>query len=141
MANYPVSVITDGMGLNITVMSYSGHMDFGIVADRDQMPDLWRLMDWLDDELGAARGGVARPAGLKPRGGVRAPWGPPQLAPTSSWARSAQSQRIGRVSRGSMISSTPNRSAVRNGERTAFSRASISARSATGSSAASSSRR
>jgi WS/DGAT/MGAT family acyltransferase len=50
-ANYPVSVITDGMGLNITVMSYCGKLDFGIVADRDQMPDLWRLMDWLDDEL------------------------------------------------------------------------------------------
>ena len=50
-AHYPVSVITDGMGLNITVMSYCGKLDFGIVADRDQMPDLWRLMDWLDDEL------------------------------------------------------------------------------------------
>ena len=50
-ANYPVSVITDGMGLNITVMSYCGKLDFGIVADRDQMPDLWRLLDWLDDEL------------------------------------------------------------------------------------------
>jgi hypothetical protein len=32
-------------------MSYCGKLDFGIVADRDQMPDLWRLMDWLDDEL------------------------------------------------------------------------------------------
>jgi diacylglycerol O-acyltransferase / wax synthase len=51
VANYPVSVITDGMGLNITVMSYMGHMDFGIVADRDQMPDLWKLMDWLGEEL------------------------------------------------------------------------------------------
>ena len=50
-ANYPVSVITDGMGLNITVMSYCGKLDFGIIADRDQMPDLWRLLDWLDDEL------------------------------------------------------------------------------------------
>jgi WS/DGAT/MGAT family acyltransferase len=50
-ANYPVSVITDGMGLNITVMSYRGHMDFGIVADRDQMPDVWRLIDWLHEEL------------------------------------------------------------------------------------------
>jgi hypothetical protein len=50
-ANYPVSVITDGMGLNITVMSYRGHMDFGIVADRDQMPDLWSLIGWLHDEL------------------------------------------------------------------------------------------
>jgi diacylglycerol O-acyltransferase / wax synthase len=51
IANYPVSVITDGMGLNITVMSYNGRMDYGIVADRDQMPDVDRLMDWLQDEL------------------------------------------------------------------------------------------
>jgi WS/DGAT/MGAT family acyltransferase len=50
-ANYPVSVITDGMGLNITVMSYMGHMDFGIVADRDQMPDVWNLIDWLGEAL------------------------------------------------------------------------------------------
>jgi diacylglycerol O-acyltransferase / wax synthase len=52
-ANYPVSVITDGMGLNITVMSYMGHMDFGIIADRDQMPDLDVLMDYLREELEA----------------------------------------------------------------------------------------
>jgi diacylglycerol O-acyltransferase / wax synthase len=50
-ANYPISVITDGMGLNITVMSYCGHMDFGIVADRDQMPDVWCLIDWIEAEL------------------------------------------------------------------------------------------
>jgi diacylglycerol O-acyltransferase len=50
-ANYPVSVITDGMGLNITVMSYCGKLDFGIVADRDQMPDVDRLIDWLGEAL------------------------------------------------------------------------------------------
>jgi diacylglycerol O-acyltransferase / wax synthase len=52
-ANYPVSVITDGMGLNITVMSYLGHLDFGILADRDQMPDVWLLIGWLKEELEA----------------------------------------------------------------------------------------
>jgi WS/DGAT/MGAT family acyltransferase len=51
VANYPVSVITDGMGLNITVMSYLGSLDFGLVADRDQMPDLWKLIEWLRDSL------------------------------------------------------------------------------------------
>lgn len=51
VANYPVSVITDGMGLNITVMSYCGSMDFGIIADRAQMPDLGNLMGWLREEL------------------------------------------------------------------------------------------
>src|SRR5205807_9543114 len=51
VANYPVSVITDGMGLNITVMSYCGHLDFGIVADREQMRDVWKLIGWLEDAL------------------------------------------------------------------------------------------
>jgi diacylglycerol O-acyltransferase len=51
VANYPISVITDGMGLNITVMSYCGHLDFGLIADRDQMPDVHLLMQWLRDEL------------------------------------------------------------------------------------------
>jgi hypothetical protein len=54
-ANYPVSVITDGMGLNMTVMSYLGHLDFGIVADREQMPDVDRLIGWLGEELDALR--------------------------------------------------------------------------------------
>jgi diacylglycerol O-acyltransferase len=55
VANYPVSVITDGMGLNITVMSYDGHLDFGIVADRDLMPDVHLMIDWLGEELAALR--------------------------------------------------------------------------------------
>jgi diacylglycerol O-acyltransferase len=50
-ANYPISVITDGMGLNITVMSYDGHLDFGIVADREQMRDVWKLIEWLEEAL------------------------------------------------------------------------------------------
>jgi hypothetical protein len=50
-AHYPISVVTDGMGLNITVMSYCGHLDFGIVADREQMPDLWSLTEWLREAL------------------------------------------------------------------------------------------
>ena len=39
------------MGLNMTVMSYDGHMDFGIVADRDQIPDLSSMMGRLRDSL------------------------------------------------------------------------------------------
>ncbi len=54
------------MGLNITVMSYCGHLDFGLVADREAMPDLWRLMDWLTEalselELEGPREGVVEP--------------------------------------------------------------------------------
>jgi diacylglycerol O-acyltransferase len=48
---YPISAIADGMGLNITVLSYLGNMDFGIVADREQMPDAWPLAENIRDEL------------------------------------------------------------------------------------------
>jgi len=51
-ANFPVSVIVDGVGLNITVMSYMDHLDFGIVADREQVDDAWALMDQLGGALG-----------------------------------------------------------------------------------------
>ena len=50
-AHYPVSVVIDGVGLNITVMSYLDHLDFGIVADRDQVDDVWTLIDRLSDAL------------------------------------------------------------------------------------------
>ena len=44
-ANFPVSVVIDGVGLNMTVMSYRDHVDFGIITDRDQVDDAWALMD------------------------------------------------------------------------------------------------
>jgi WS/DGAT/MGAT family acyltransferase len=50
-AHYPVSVVVDGVGLNITVMSYLDHLDFGLVADRDQIDDLWTLMERLGRAL------------------------------------------------------------------------------------------
>jgi diacylglycerol O-acyltransferase / wax synthase len=67
MTHYPVSVITDGMGLNITVMSYCGRLDIGIVADREQMRDVWKLIDWLRDALAELRPADAparQPAGV-----------------------------------------------------------------------------
>jgi WS/DGAT/MGAT family acyltransferase len=62
-ANYPVSVITDGLGLNITVMSYCGHLDFGIVADREQMRDVWKLIPWLAESLEELRSAADSPDG------------------------------------------------------------------------------
>ena len=51
---YPVSAVADGQGLNMTVQSYNGNLDFGFVACRELVPDLWRLVDLLHmsmDEL------------------------------------------------------------------------------------------
>jgi diacylglycerol O-acyltransferase len=51
IANYPVSLIHDGVGLNVTVFSYQDRVDFGLVADRDQMPDLSLLIKSLREAL------------------------------------------------------------------------------------------
>jgi hypothetical protein len=50
-AHFPVSVITDGVGLNITCMSYQDHIDFGVVVDREMADDAWEFMDRLRGAL------------------------------------------------------------------------------------------
>jgi diacylglycerol O-acyltransferase / wax synthase len=49
---FPVSIVTDGQGLNITVVSYLDRLDFGFVADRFLVPDVWDLADMHIDEIG-----------------------------------------------------------------------------------------
>ena len=48
---YPVSAIVDGIGLNITVQSYDGNLDFGFVCDRDLVPDVWLMADLLQESM------------------------------------------------------------------------------------------
>jgi hypothetical protein len=49
--NYPVSVITDGVGLNITCLSYLDRVDFGIVCCREMVDDAWSIMAAIEREL------------------------------------------------------------------------------------------
>lgn len=51
IGNYPVSAINDGVGLNITVTSYNGSIDWGLLSCRELMPDIWDLMDYVYESL------------------------------------------------------------------------------------------
>jgi WS/DGAT/MGAT family acyltransferase len=51
LAHYPVSVLTDGLGLNITVVGYLGQLNFGLVSCRELVPDIDVLAGYLADEL------------------------------------------------------------------------------------------
>ena len=52
MENYvPLSIVTDGMGLNITVHSYLDRLDFGLIACRELVPDLRDLLDMHVEEI------------------------------------------------------------------------------------------
>ena len=59
-AMFPLSGIIDGTALNLTVMSYCGGLDFGVVADRDVAADLFPLTQ-------ALAGAQAELVGLLPR--------------------------------------------------------------------------
>ncbi len=49
---YPVSAVTDVTGgLNITLFSYDGSLDFGLVACREMVPDVWHLIGYLQDAM------------------------------------------------------------------------------------------
>jgi hypothetical protein len=49
---YPASAVTDLTGaLNITLFSYDGSLDFGLIACREIVPDVWNLIGYLEDAL------------------------------------------------------------------------------------------
>ena len=46
-ANYPVSIVTHGMALNVTVQSYDGALDFGMIGCRRAVPDIRFFADCM----------------------------------------------------------------------------------------------
>src|SRR3954451_1039600 len=48
---FPLSIPTMYQALNITVTSYNGNMEFGLIGDRRSVPHLQRLLTHLEDSL------------------------------------------------------------------------------------------
>ena len=62
---YPMSVLQAGQGLNATVVSYMGKMEFGFTVDPDLVPDVHELCEQIHrsfEELSAAAEGVVHRA-------------------------------------------------------------------------------
>lgn len=49
--SYPLSIVTDGIALNITLLSYDQNVDFGIIACRRSVPQVQRLIDYMEEAL------------------------------------------------------------------------------------------
>ena len=49
--SYPVSIVTDGVAVNITLLTNDKNVDFGIVACRRSVPQVQRLIDYMEDSL------------------------------------------------------------------------------------------
>ncbi|MFT4188500.1 MAG: wax ester/triacylglycerol synthase family O-acyltransferase [Aeromicrobium sp.] len=48
---YPVSIVTDGQALNVTLTSRAGYIDVGLIACRRTLPSMQRLLVYLEDAL------------------------------------------------------------------------------------------
>ncbi|MBY9075296.1 wax ester/triacylglycerol synthase family O-acyltransferase [Nocardioides sp. WL0053] len=82
---YPVSAVTDMTGgLNITLFSYDGDLDFGLIACREMVPDVWNLIGYLQDAM-------AELVALVPGEGTRAE--PEEAAERETAARKAPAKQ------------------------------------------------
>ena len=70
VAGFPLGPVMDGAGLNITVMSYRGVLNWGLMACAETVPRLRDLASYipeaLDELLAAAGLGPAVPVGVAP---------------------------------------------------------------------------
>ena len=85
---YPVVPLARRQALGIAVMSYDGHLGFGLLGDFDALPELESItgdLKWAIDRL-------ARAAGLAPAPKRRAKKAAPKAAPRKSKAKAASTR-------------------------------------------------
>ena len=51
VATYPMGPILEGAGLNLTVLSNMGNVDFGAIACTEMVPDLWDIATGFGDAV------------------------------------------------------------------------------------------
>jgi hypothetical protein len=44
---HPMSIVVHGVALNITIQTYAGSVDFGLIADKEAVPAMGELTDAL----------------------------------------------------------------------------------------------
>jgi WS/DGAT/MGAT family acyltransferase len=70
LATYPMGPAGDGVGLNITVLSNMGRLDFGVLAAGDAVPDVWDLADGFAAAVDELRALAERPGAIGATGGA-----------------------------------------------------------------------
>jgi WS/DGAT/MGAT family acyltransferase len=96
---YPMSIVVHGQGLNITVQGYRDHLDFGLIAGANVVPNVSHIAAMLPEalaELERAFGIEAeQPVALPPASAVPARKAPPK-APVKAVAAPATAASAGR---------------------------------------------
>jgi hypothetical protein len=48
---YPFGPLLEGAGLNFTILSNMGNVDFGVIACRELVPDVWSMAEGFGDAV------------------------------------------------------------------------------------------
>jgi WS/DGAT/MGAT family acyltransferase len=96
--SYPASIVMDGIAVNITLLTYDQNVDFGIIACRRSVPQVQRLIDYMEDSLveleeGAGLAGAPKKARPKKKSTAKTRGKPGARAGTKTKARSKASPR------------------------------------------------
>ena len=86
--SYPASIVMDGVAMNITLSTYDQNVDFGIIACRRSMPQVQRIIDYMEDALAELEdaAGLAKPAQktkAKPKRKAKSTEAKPKSSPRS----------------------------------------------------------
>ncbi len=63
LASYPISTIPPGMAMNITIYTYAGNLNFGLLTGRSAIADPGRIATYITEAFQA----LERAAGLRPK--------------------------------------------------------------------------
>jgi WS/DGAT/MGAT family acyltransferase len=63
---HPLSIILHGLALNITIQTYAGHVDFGIIADKKALPHAKDLAKAIEDAFTEAQALMANTPSAEP---------------------------------------------------------------------------
>jgi diacylglycerol O-acyltransferase / wax synthase len=69
---HPLSIVVHGVALNITVQTYAGHVEFGVVADHEALPQVQDLVQALNVAFEEGRAlwpaeATPKPASTRPK--------------------------------------------------------------------------
>ena len=91
---HPLSIVVHGMALNITIQTYAGKVDFGIVADKQALPHAQDLAKAIEAAFAQAQTLMTTaPKATRPSAGVVAPAPAPASTPAVATKTSVKTRK------------------------------------------------
>ena len=91
---HPLSIVTHGLALNITIQTYAGSVDFGLIADKKAVPQLQELADAIVAAFEEARMLYSMANTPAVQAGTKSP-AASVATPTKAVAKATRSKRQG----------------------------------------------